>query len=70
MTPDQRLGEKIRTLREFSGMTQEQMGKILGIHQAGVSRIEDGTHKITAIQLQVLAVGFDVKLDEFFEVEP
>lgn len=67
MTADQQLGEKIKTLRKFSGLTQEYLAKTLEIHQAGVSRIESGEQKITAVQLHVLAISFGVGVDEFFE---
>jgi transcriptional regulator with XRE-family HTH domain len=68
MTPDQRLGARIKQLRKDAGLTQERMGKLLKLRQAAICRIESGKQKITAVQLHVLAKGFGVKTDEFFEV--
>jgi transcriptional regulator with XRE-family HTH domain len=67
MTPDQRLGARIKQLRKDAGLTQERMGKILKLDQAAICRIESGKQKITAVQLHVLAVGFNVLIDAFFE---
>ena len=37
-----RFGEKLRTLRQRQGLSQEQLGDMLGVHQTHVGRIERG----------------------------
>ena len=56
-------GERIRDLRKQRGMTQEDIGKILGIQRAGVQKYENDT--VSNISTSVVD-----KLAEAFEVSP
>ncbi len=48
---DQELGARIKELREQRQMSQAGFGKLLGINQSTVSRIEDGIRPLTAREL-------------------
>lgn len=50
-TTDQDLGARIKALRQQRGMSQEAFGKLLGMNQSTVSRIEDGIRPLTAREL-------------------
>ncbi|MBP1991188.1 helix-turn-helix domain-containing protein [Paenibacillus eucommiae] len=45
------IGNKIRALRKAQGLTQGDIGKIIGLSRASVTNIEKGRHKV---QLHVL----------------
>ena len=49
------IGERIRFARERAGLTQEQLGKYLGLAGSQVTRLEKGRRKVTIVELQVLA---------------
>jgi len=57
------LGEKVKTLRVASGMTQEELGKVLGISKQTLSGIETGYRSTTIDVLYHLAEFFDVSTD-------
>jgi transcriptional regulator with XRE-family HTH domain len=39
------MGDRIKTLREARGLTQEQLGKLVGVSKSAVSQWEDGSTK-------------------------
>ena len=57
-------GGMLRTLREDAGLTQRQIGALLGISQPAVSQIETGGDGITwATVLRYLtALGFHIEV--------
>lgn len=55
--------EKVKELRVKHGMTQAQLGRILGIGQKSVSMIENGTNNLTLSQLELLSRYFNVSAD-------
>lgn len=40
------VGAKLRSLRKTKGMTQGEIGRILGISRVSVTNIEKGKHKV------------------------
>lgn len=49
-------GHDIRTLRQSLGLTQQQLGDELGIHQNTVARLERGDLPITKRMAQTVAL--------------
>jgi transcriptional regulator with XRE-family HTH domain len=45
---DAKLGKFVRDARERLGLNQTEMGGILGLHQAGVSKLESGEQNLLA----------------------
>ena len=41
------LGEMIKTTRKERNLTQEQLGKIIGVQKAQISKLEKNTHNVT-----------------------
>ena len=55
--------KRLRDLREDSDLTQEQIGKLLGIQQTVYSRYERGFQTIPLEYAIVLAKYYNVSLD-------
>ncbi len=69
---DLQLGSRIAQAREAAHLTQEELGKTLGVGKSVVSRIEAGQRPITATELEALAQRLHLPieafvLDEFYE---
>ena len=63
MVVDMSAKEKVKELRIKHGMTQAQLGQILGVGQKSVSMIENGTNNLTLPQLELLSRYFNVSAD-------
>ena len=55
--------ERIRELRRKNGMTQEALGKIIGVWQDSISIYEKGKHYPEVRNLMILADYFGVSTD-------
>lgn len=55
-----RFGEKLRTLRQRQGLTQKQLGDMLGVHQTHVWRLEQGKKTPNAAMILKIADIFGV----------
>jgi len=61
----QRLGEKLRALREGRGMSTRQLASQLGIRSPGyVSKLETGKQKPGLGLLLKMALFFDISVDQ------
>ncbi len=63
------IGEKIRELRQNYGslaLSQEDLAKKIGVQTNTVSRWETATYKVSAEDLQKLAIAFSVDISVFF----
>lgn len=61
------IGENIKRLREQAGMTQEDLGEILGITHSAVSLIESDKRGITVEKVQKIAKALGVTIYEILE---
>ena len=67
---DKKLGERLRTLREKLGFTQEFVAKKMGLDsQVIISAIESGTRKIKAQELSQLAKIYFCDITYFLDSE-
>ena len=66
--PAQRLGQRIRILREKAGMTQANLAEAAGMAVDAVSRIERGTRDPQLKSLRRLAKGLKCSLPELVDV--
>lgn len=65
------LGFKIKSLREENNITQEELAFTLGISQAKLSKIENGsTATISFSLVQKLVSQFEVNFDYFTDYTP
>lgn len=57
------VGAELRRLRVEKGSNQADVAALLGIDQAGVSRIEAGQRALTARELMLLTEAYEVSSD-------
>ena len=62
-----KIGEKIKELRLEKGLTQMQLGKLIGVSQKAVDYWERSVNEPKASYIIALVKVFDVSFDEFFE---
>jgi Zn-dependent peptidase ImmA (M78 family)/transcriptional regulator with XRE-family HTH domain len=62
-------GERLRTLRDLLGMTQEQLAATSGVPQSWISQVETAARDATADGLSAIAEATETPL-RFFEVQP
>lgn len=52
---DKKLGEKIRTRRTAAGMSQSELGEVLGVSFQQVQKYEKGVNRVSAVRLEQIA---------------
>lgn len=57
--------ERLKLIREYLNMSQEQMGKRLGVNKATISRLETGVNKITEQMIKSICREFNIN-EEWF----
>ena len=67
---DRHVGNRVRMRRKMQGMTQEKLGKALGLTFQQVQKYEKGTNRIGASRLQHIASIQQVPISFFFEGAP
>lgn len=58
-------GEEVKVKRIEKGLTQEFVGRLVGISQAYISQIESNTHDVTLTYAARLAFIFDIDLNDY-----
>jgi HTH-type transcriptional regulator / antitoxin HipB len=51
------LAKKLRDARKGIGLTQKELGEMIGVNRQRITRIESGTQNVTIETLQKLAGG-------------
>ncbi len=64
---DVHAGARLRQRRTLLGMTQTNMGDVLGLSFQQVQKYENGTNRISASRLFDLSRVLDVPVESFFE---
>ncbi len=59
-----RFGEKLRVLRKQRGLTQKQVGDVLGVNRTHVTRMEKGQKTPNAAMIIKIARLFKVTTDQ------
>lgn len=57
------LGETIRRLRKSAKVSQEELGKLLSLHQTAICRVESGSQNLDPSRLNKIAEYFGVRVD-------
>lgn len=63
----QTLGERIRSARKRAALSQEDLGRVLGLERTVVNKIENGVRKVTALELSDIAAAVGVRMSTFFQ---
>ncbi len=64
------VGERLRRLRERSGLSQRALARNSGVANATISQIESGKLNPTVSMLKKVLDGIPLRLSEFFSDEP
>lgn len=62
-----KIGERIKELRLEKGLTQMQLGKLIGVSQKAVDYWERSVNEPKASYIIALVKVFEITFDEFFE---
>lgn len=60
------IGGNLRRLRKLYGLSQHQLGELLGVTFQQVQKYENGTNRISAAALWRLADALQIEADQFF----
>ena len=61
---NKKIGERLRKLRKYMGLTQEQVANILGLGRDAIIRIEKGNRKIDLQELINFSKLYSISMDE------
>ena len=64
-----RFGEKLRILRKQRGLTVQQLGDMLGVHNSHIVRMEKGNRKPSVDLVLKISRVFDVSSDQLIKDE-
>jgi transcriptional regulator with XRE-family HTH domain len=64
------LGQRLRSAREYLGLSQELVAERLGIPRASVSAIENGKRKVSSLEVNRLAKLYKVPVTQILSGEP
>ena len=63
-------GNQIAALRKARGMSQDQLGALVGLDQSQVSKLENGVYELTAQRINAIADALGVHPGELFRPLP
>jgi len=63
---DRMIGQRLRKLRLAKGLTQDGLGKRIGISFQQIQKYENGSNRISASRLNEIAARLDVPVTYFF----
>lgn len=63
----EKLGVKIRALRQKTGLSQEKFALKIGMDRTYFSSVEAGKRNISLVNLEKIATGLGISLSELFE---
>lgn len=61
------LGERIKTLRNEMGISQEKFALSIGMDRTYLASVESGRRNISICNIKKIAEGFNVSLSELFK---
>lgn len=61
-----KFGERLRELRNRSGLTQEQLAEKAKVHRTYIGMIERGEKNVTLTNIYKLAKALGITINEFF----
>ena len=64
-----KLGQRIKELREQSGISQQKLAEMLGVSRPTISQIESEERKISADELIKLAAIFNLSIESLLDSE-
>ena len=65
----EKVGKRIKELREKNNMTQERFAENCGLDKTYITSLERGKRNISLVNLEKIANTFNITLSEFFLFE-
>lgn len=65
-----RFGKRLREVREGTGISQERLAELAGLHRTYVSSVERGKNNISLINIEKLALALGVSLRDLMPAAP
>ena len=65
----QKIGNRIRELREFKGISQQNLAAICNFEKSNLSRIEAGRTNPTIFTLYKISQALEITISELVDVE-
>ena len=59
-----RIGDKIRTIRQEKGLSQEKLAEIANMHRTYIGMVERAEKNITLVSLEKIANALGVRVEE------
>ena len=69
MFTQKQLGKKIRELRKSLGLSQAELGKVMGFSRVTITQIESGQRGLEALELAKIAKVFNISFEYFLKDE-
>lgn len=63
------LGEKLKRIRKEKNLTQEQLGKLIGVHKAQISKLESGASSATISTITKVFKALNARVKLQIEIE-
>lgn len=63
---EQKVGKRIKYLRNKLGISQEELGFRSGVHRTYIASLEVGKRNISIVTLEKIVVALEVSFSEFF----
>lgn len=64
-----KIGKRIRKLRELSGLSQQKLAELLNVQRTTISQVENGERRIYAEELVKLSKIFNISIDGLLDLE-
>lgn len=61
------IGEAIKALRIKKGISQKELAQKSNLHQCQISKIENGSRKITVQEIALIAKALEIKITELLD---
>jgi transcriptional regulator with XRE-family HTH domain len=61
------IGDRIKQYRELAGMTQDDLGKAIGVTGSNISQIESNTRELRLDKANAICKALNVTLEQILE---
>ena len=61
------LGQRIRSIREKKGLSQESIALTCGLDRSYFGGIERGEHNVAVVNLEKIAIALDIPIKDLFK---
>lgn len=65
-----KIGERLKSAREYLGLSQEEVAKVIGIPRSALSAIESGVRGVDVLELKALAKLYKLPINHFTDETP